>query len=204
MKVRFTETMRSHGLFLALAFAGLLILAWSPDLLASSGGEHGEEGGVDMKGFMFKVINFSVLVGLLWWLLAKKIKEFFVGRRAGIQAEIDETEAQKAEARKKYEEYSSRLTKMTDEISGISEMIKTQGQAEKEKIIADARKAAEKMQEDTKARMEQEFQKGSAALRLEAAQLAVEMAEEILKKNITAQDHNEMVRDYLDKVVTKH
>ncbi|MGV8081855.1 MAG: hypothetical protein AB2L22_17540 [Syntrophales bacterium] len=203
MKVRFTEMMRSRGMYLALALAGLLILVWSPALLASGGGEHGE-GGANMKEFAFKVVNFSILVGLLWWLLAKKVKEFFAGRRAGIQAEIDETEAQKAEARKKFDEYSSRLTKMTDEISGISEIIKAQGQAEKEKIIADAKKAAEKMQEDTKARMEQEFQKGSAALRLEASQLAVEMAEEILKKNITAQDHNDMVRDYLDKVVTKH
>ncbi len=203
MKVRFARMMRSRGMYLALVLAGLLILIWAPALLASSGGEHGE-GGANMKEFLFKVINFSVLVGLLWWLLSKKIKEFFAGRRVEIRAEMDDAEAQKAEARKKYEEYSSRLTKMTEEISGIADIIKDQGQAEKEKIIADAKKAAEKMQEDTKARMEQEFQKGSAALRLEAAQLAVEMAEEILKKNITAQDHNDMVRDYLDKVVTKH
>lgn len=203
MKVRFARMMRSRGMYLALVLAGLLILIWAPALLASSGGEH-SEGGANMKEFMFKVINFSVLVGLIWWLLSKKIKEFFVGRRVEIRAEMDDTEAQKAEARRKYEEYSSRLTKMTEEISGIADIIKDQGQAEKEKIIADAKKAAEKMQEDTKARMEQEFQKGSAALRLEAAQLAVEMAEEILRKNITAQDHNDMVRDYLDKVVTKH
>ncbi len=203
MKVRFARMMRSRGMYLALVLAGLLILIWAPALLASSGGEHGE-GGANMKEFMFKVINFSVLVGLIWWLLSKKIKEFFVGRRVEIRAEMDDTEAQKAEARRKYEEYSSRLTKMTEEISGIADIIKEQGKAEKEKIIADAKKAAEKMQEDTKARMEQEFQKGSAALRLEAAQLAVEMAEEILRKNITAQDHNDMVRDYLDKVVTKH
>jgi F-type H+-transporting ATPase subunit b len=203
MKVRFARMMRSRGMYLALVLAGLLILIWAPALLASSGGEH-SEGGANMKEFMFKVINFSVLVGLIWWLLSKKIKEFFVGRRVEIRAEMDDTEAQKAEARRKYEEYSSRLTKMTEEISGIADIIKEQGKAEKEKIIADAKKAAEKMQEDTKARMEQEFQKGSAALRLEAAQLAVEMAEEILRKNITAQDHNDMVRDYLDKVVTKH
>jgi len=203
MKVQFVKAVRSRAMVLSLILAGLLILAWSPELLASAGGEGGDSSHA-MKEFMFKVINFTVLVGLLWWLLAKKVKEFFAGRRVGIRGEMDETEAQKAEARRKYEEYSSRLTKMTDEISGIADIIRAQGQAEKEKIIADARKAAEKMQEDTKARMEQEFQKGSAALRLEAAQLAVEMAEEILKKNITAQDHNDMVRDYLDKVVTKH
>jgi hypothetical protein len=30
------------------------------------------------------------------------------------------------------------------------------------------------------------------------------MAEEILKKNITAQDNEAMVREYMDKVVNKH
>jgi hypothetical protein len=30
------------------------------------------------------------------------------------------------------------------------------------------------------------------------------MAEEILKKNITAQDHEVMVREYMDKVVNKN
>ena len=60
------------------------------------------------------------------------------------------------------------------------------------------------MKEDTQARIEQEFKKASNQLRAEAVKLSVEMAEELLKRNITAADHEVMVKDYLDKVVSKH
>ena len=33
--------------------------------------------------------------------------------------------------------------------------------------------------------------------------MSVQMAEEILKRNITAQDHETMVKEYMDKVVIK-
>jgi F-type H+-transporting ATPase subunit b len=52
--------------------------------------------------------------------------------------------------------------------------------------------------------MEQEMEKARYQLRAEAVRLSVEMAEEILKKQITADDHAGMVEDYIDKVVTKH
>jgi F-type H+-transporting ATPase subunit b len=168
----------------------------------ASGG--GGDSGHQMKEFIFKSINFVILIGFLYWLLAKKLKEFFVGRRDAIKAELEEAVASREEAKRKFEEYDAKLQKATDEIGGIAETIKAQGQAEKEKIIEDAQKAAGKMKEDAQARMEQEFQKASDQLRAEAAMLSVQMAEEILKKNVTRDDHNSMVVDYLDKVVSKH
>jgi F-type H+-transporting ATPase subunit b len=60
------------------------------------------------------------------------------------------------------------------------------------------------MKEDAQARMEQEVNKASNQLRLEAVKLSVELAEEILKKQITPQDHEAMVQDYIDKVVRQN
>ena len=60
------------------------------------------------------------------------------------------------------------------------------------------------MKEDTQARIEQELKKASQQLRMEAVQLSVHVAEDILKRNITPEDHQSMVKDYLDKVVRKH
>jgi len=76
--------------------------------------------------------------------------------------------------------------------------------AEKEKMIEEAKKAAVKIEEDTKARMEQEFSTARNQLRAEAAQLSIQLAEELLKRNITIQDHEKMVKEYMDKVVIKH
>ena len=171
---------------------------------AAGGGEHGGAGAAEWKDFAWRVLNFAILVGFLWWFLAKKIKEFFSGRRADIRTSMDDAQKAKEEAAQKFQEYSAKMVKATEEIDGIVEMIKAQGLTEKAKIVEDAKKAAVKIEEDTKARMEQEFNNASQLLRKEAAQLSVEMAEELLKRSITAQDHDNMVRDYLDKVVIKH
>jgi len=173
--------------------------------LAYAAGGEGEGSSREMFiDFAWRVANFVVLVGFLYWFLAKKIKEFFFERRQSIKATIDEKVAEKEETEKKFREYSAKLDKATEEISNIFELIKSQGTVEKEKIIEDAKKAAEKMKEDAQTRMEQEFKAARNQLRAEAAKLSVEMAEEILKKNITQEHHEYMVKDYLDKVVKKH
>jgi F-type H+-transporting ATPase subunit b len=188
---------------LYILMLAILSVVLSAAVAYASGGGEGEEGG-NWLNFAWRALNFLVLVGFLYWLLANKIKEFFVTRRADIKTALEDAEAAKAEAQRKYNEYITKLDKAAGEIKNITEMIKAQGLAEKEKIIEDAKKAAEKMKEDTKARMEQEFKKASNELRGEAVQLSVQIAEEILKRNVTQEDHNKMVEDYLEKVVIKH
>jgi len=165
------------------------------------------EGGHDSKEWIDlgkKTFDFIVLVGLLYWLLAAQVKEFFSGRRAEIKKTLEESVEKKAEAEKKYREYSEKIDKASVEIDGIFEMIKAQGITEKQKIIEDAEKAAIKMKEDARTRIEQELKGASDQLKAQAIQLSVQMAEEILKRSITARDHEAMVEEYMNKVVIKN
>jgi len=191
----------SRSLLMAV---GLVLLAAA--MAYASGGEAGgaHDKWAQWKDFGWRMLNFAVLAWFLWWMLAKKVKEFFVGRKGEIGTALEEARRAKEEAEAKFRDYDARLQKATDEIDGITEMIRSQGEIEKERIIADARKQAEKMKEDAQARMEQEFNKASNQLRLEAVKLSVELAEEILKKQITPQDHEAMVQDYIDKVVRQN
>ncbi len=188
-----------------------LILSLLPIVLfaclsyASGGGEEGHGVSAEMlKGFGLKALNTAIIIGFLFWMLAPKIKGFFGGRRQEIKESLENATAQKADAEKQYREYAQKIDKASLEIDGIFEMIKAQGVAEKQKIVEDAQKVAAKMKEDAQARIEQELSKASAQLRGEAVALSVQMAEEILKRNITAQDHEAMVKEYMDKVVNKH
>lgn len=181
----------------------LLIVLLSVCMLYASGSGHGEDASL-WKGFAFKTLNAVIIIGLLVWMLAPKIKDFFSGRRQEIKESLETTAVQKADAEKQYREYAEKIDKASLEIDGIFEMIKAQGVVEKQKIIEDANKVAQKMKEDAQARLEQELKKASSQLRSEAVALSVEMSEEILKKNITAQDHEAMVKEYMDKVVNKH
>ena len=186
-------------------FLSILIVLITACVAFASGGEGGGEGGGNKWfDFAWKAFNAALLIGFLAWLLAPKIKSFFAGRRQEIKESLENATVQKAEAEKQYREYAEKIDKASQEIDGIFEMIKAQGVVEKQKIIEDATKVAQKMKEDAQARIEQELKKASGQLRSEAVVLSVQMAEEILKKNITAQDHEVMIKEYMDKVVNKN
>jgi F-type H+-transporting ATPase subunit b len=202
MNSHFSKHRLGRSFVKSFAWIIVSVLIMAVDVYASAGG--GESKGHNWVDFAWRALNFLVLAGFLYWLLAKKIKEFFAGRRDDIKIALEQAMAAKEEAEKKYKEYTAKLEKATEEIAGISEMIKAQGLAEKERILEDAKKAAVKMKEDTQARVEQELKKAGNLLRTEAVKLSVEMAEELLKRNITPADHDIMVKDYLDKVVSKH
>ena len=181
----------------------LFIVLMSVCMVYASGGGEGD-GSSQWKSFAFKTLNAAIIIGFLVWMLAPKIKGFFAGRRQDIKESLENTAAQKADAEKQYREYAEKIDKASLEIDGIFDMIKAQGVVEKQKIIEDATKVAQKMKEDAQVRIEQELNKASSQLRSEAVALSVQMAEEILKKNITAQDHENMVKEYMDKVVNKN
>jgi F-type H+-transporting ATPase subunit b len=184
---------------MALGIVGVAAVAWA----AGGGGEGGDHKAM-MIDFGWRILNFAILMFILYKLMWKKMKSFFAGRREGIKASLEEAEVVKAEAEKKFKEYDEKIKKAEEEIQGISAMIKAQGEEEKKRIIADAERASVKMKEDAKARMEQELKKAKNELRLEASDLAVQMAEDILKKKVTKEDHESMVREYLDRMVKKN
>jgi F-type H+-transporting ATPase subunit b len=171
---------------------------------ASGGGESGSHEGPNWLNFFWRSVNFLALAGACYWLLAKKMREFFTGRREGIRSALAEAVTARRAAQKQFEDYSAKLDKATGEIDQIGEMIKSQGLAEKARIIDDARKVSEKMKEETRTRMEQEFNKASRQLRIEAVRLSATMAEELLRKHIRPADHEAMVEDTIEKVVSKH
>ncbi|MDI9569461.1 MAG: ATP synthase F0 subunit B [Pseudomonadota bacterium] len=187
----------------SIFIAGTVVLVAGTAAYAAGGGGE-EHQPIDWKDFGYRMLNFAILAGFLWWLSAKKVKEFFAGRRDDIKESLNQAQAAKEDAERKYKDYVAKLEKATEEIDGIAEMIKSQGLLEKDKMIEEARKAAAKIEEDTKSRMEQEFATARNQLRAEAALLSIQLAEELLKRNITIQDHEKMVKEYMDKVVIKH
>lgn len=172
-------------------------------LQASTEGATGEEG-LNWVNLGWRAFNFVVLAGLLYWLLADKFRNFFRTRQKEVQTALEDLDQAKEAAAQKFAEYSAKLEKAAAEIEGMADMIRHQGLAEKEKIIADAQRTATKMQEDARKRMDQELKMARQELRAETVRLSMEMAEQILKKNITVTDHATMVGDYIDKVVSKH
>ena len=174
---------------------------------AAEGGEgaHHVDTGKQMKDFMWRVIDFAALLGVIIWALKKaNAKGALADRTANIEKALREAEEARAAAEKKFAEYSEKLEKANQEIDGIYAAIRKEAELEKERIIAEAKMTADKIREQAAATASQEVLKAKAELRGEAARLAVQMAEQSLCDNIKKDDQDRLVNDYLTKVENLH
>ncbi len=170
----------------------------------ASGGEHHADSGVLLKDFLYRVLNFAIVVGILWFFLAKPLKNGLSGRTKEIEKNLAEAKKAKEEAEAKFAEYDRKLTQATEEIAEISAAIQREGELEKEKIIQNAKAAAVKIEKDAEAAVNLEISRAKEQLQREAVQLAVGLAEQLLMNNFNKDDDARLIDEYVKKVGELH
>ena len=186
----------------------LIVLIFSAGfVLAATGGEHGSGEGSGAKGWVesdwFRVINFVVLAGILFFVLRKPVAEALGSRIEGIRAQLADLEAQKEDAEKKLSAYNEKLSQLEKEAEKIVSDYIQQGNEAKARIMQEAEAAAEKLQSQARRNIEHEFERAKQQLQQEVLENSLVKAEEIIKGKITAKDQNRLVDEYLAKVVSE-
>lgn len=149
----------------------------------------------------YRVMNFVVLMAILFFLLRKPISQTFADRIRGIKDQLQELEAKKKEAEMELARYSENLAQLDSEAAKVvAEYIK-QGNEAKSRILEEAEHAAEKLEAQAKKNIEHEFEQARSKLQEEIIEKALSKAEEIIKTKITTNDQDRLVEEYLEKVV---
>jgi F-type H+-transporting ATPase subunit b len=182
-----------------LAFSGLLFLVWAGVAWAAEGGGHG--GASKWPDFWYRVLNFALMAGVLFFVLRKPVREFFTKRTRTIANTLAELEAKKQQAEKSYQEYSQKLAELDKETARILEEHRAQGEAEKAKIIAGAEQSAAEIRAQADRAIQQEIKSATLALKREIAELSVAAAEKVLREKVGKEDHQRLIRDFTTKVV---
>ena len=187
-----------------VAAATILLLAAASVALASGGGEETASSAVLLKDFLYRCFDFAVTFGLLAYFVTKPLRRGLAGRREGIEKALRDAETAKAEAEARFTEYDAKLAKAEAEIGDIYAAIKREGELERERILANAREMAEKIAQEAQKTASNEVVKARAELRREATGMAIEIAEELLRKNVTGEDQKRLVNEYMQKVGELH
>ncbi len=173
----------------------LLSLSLFPSISFASGQAH------DDGGAMFwRIINFVILATVIYLVWVKIIKVYLDGRAESIKEAIDSARMAKERAEAKEREYKEKLKLLDKKVEEIRTSLRLEGEAEKERIIKEAEKASLRIMEQARLTAEQEIRKAKIEIQKEVGMLAVRMAEEILRKEMTPQDQERLVRDYLKKL----
>ena len=157
-----------------------------------------------IMNFIWFCLNFAILVYILVRFGKKPVSDALKGRIESIQNAFDDLEARRLEAEQKYAEYERKLSGIDEQAKHMLETFREQGQAEKEKIIARARDTAETIKAQAEFYVQQELVKAKTKLQAEVADMAVKMAEELIRKNLDEQDHHRLISEYLERVVQKN
>jgi F-type H+-transporting ATPase subunit b len=164
---------------------------------APAEGDH-EEGSI--WGFVGKIVNFALLVGTLVYFLRAPITGYLASRRTQVRADLDAAEAMKRTAAEQIAQMEGKLKALPHELDEL----KARGQAEIAAEEARIREIAEgervRLVEQASREIDQQVRMAQRALVEHAADLAVSVAQEKIKRDITTDDQARLVKTYLDQV----
>ena len=181
---------------LLMVSAGLAASA----MAAGDGEESGGKGWV--KADWARVLNFGVLALLLFVLLRKPLPKILNGRIEGIKDQLAELEAKKAEAEKQLAGYNEKLSALEQEADQIVQEYVKQGNEAKARILKEAEATAEKLQQQARRAIEHEFDQAKSKLQADILEKSLKKAEEIIASQINASDQDQLIDEYLAKVVS--
>ena len=199
MKIPGISSSRKRYSIMVFIIVALLFFSFGVALGASGGGEHGPKGWVATD--TYRIINFAVLAGALFFLLRKPVSQFFSSRIKGIEDQLSELENKKKDAEQKLEEYSEKLAQLDKEGKKIVDDYIRQGNEAKARILKEAESVAEKLKEQARRNIDYEINQAKLRLKEEVLEKAIVKAEEIIKNELTIEDHDRLVDEYLEKVV---
>ncbi|MDR2404752.1 MAG: ATP synthase F0 subunit B [Deltaproteobacteria bacterium] len=179
-----------------------LVLIISPELLASTPGE-GEQTGYSAerwRDFGLRVLNFVAFAFILYFLLRKIVKNFFQAKTEGISRQLEYLETQATNLEEQNQTMKRRLSQLTQEREGILAQYERDGQKERDRIIAEAHQTADQIVKKAQVAMSQELSAAKRNLTKETGTLAVDMARDIIVQNITPEDKNALVHNFLEQL----
>lgn len=150
--------------------------------------------------FLWQVLDLLIVMGVLYLLLYKPLGKILAEREAKIEGSLQDAQAAKEKAEKLLKEYEDRLAGARSEAQAIIERATRLGEEMREEILRKAREEASRTLEAARAEIAGEKARALAAIRDEAAGLAVLVAQKILERSLTPEDQERLLKESLPKV----
>ena len=151
---------------------------------------------IDVGSLLFTLLNTLILFLV--------IKHFLFGR---VHAVLEARQQEVAKTYQDAEDASRHASELEEEYTGLMQNAKTESeqlirnatrtaQSRSEEILAQARKDSGDMLEHAAAQIEQDKKR----LRGEISDLAVEVAQKVVERDLNQSDHDRLISDFIDSV----
>lgn len=153
--------------------------------------------GINLNLFLAQLINFGVVVGLLWWLLYKPVTKMLNDRTARIEASLREADDVKKQLANAKSGYEAELTKARQEAAAIVAQAQDRAKAQEAEIIAQARREADRVREEARTQAIQERDQMMREAKDQIAELVTMTASRVLDAELKAAGHDKLIAESL-------
>lgn len=180
-------------------YALLPLVSAAVAVAAEEGGAHGG-GGIPWGEVLKQAINLAILAGVLGYFLRKPVSSFLAQRSELLRKSIEDAANARKEAAEKLSAVEARMAKLSDEIAQMNARMDAEAGAEVEKIRKAYAAEIAGIQAQAEFAGQQELKKAREELRREASELATRAAEELVRRTLTPEDQERLVRENIQKI----
>jgi F-type H+-transporting ATPase subunit b len=150
--------------------------------------------------FIWTIVTFLVLLGLLMKFAWKPLLQALESRQNAIRQSLDDAAAAKQELERLRQESARIIQAARVEADAIVTRSRTDGERVREDVKQKARAEADAIVKNAERQIQLEAGRALQQLRREAADLSVMIASKILQRNLTREDNERLIEEALKQV----
>jgi F-type H+-transporting ATPase subunit b len=180
-----------------LAIAVLMLVGLSSSVAASEG----ESGFINLDWtLLIQAVNFLLLLALLWKFLYRPLLGKMDERTQAIRKSLEEAQAARAEAQREREAHAARIQAAHVEAQAIRDAALKEAAEEQRRLVEAARAEAGRLVEGARTELAQDVRRARQELRREVSDLAITVAERLIRRSLRDEDHRRIVEDEITRL----
>lgn len=186
---------------LMLLLVASLLSGVAPAFAAAEEGQGGHGDEISFAAdWLPRLVNFAILAVFLVVVSRKPVRDFFNNRAAEIAKSLQDSRDARERAVAALAEMDRKVREIGAETNRLIDDARARGEQDRLQLLEEGRKVAADVQVQVKTAIDTELQKAKADLAVEASLLAVDLAESSVKDAIKKQDHDRILKEYIDAV----
>jgi F-type H+-transporting ATPase subunit b len=149
---------------------------------------------------VWKFFNLLLFIGVLVFLLRRPVGASLVARRDTIRRELMRAQEERRAALAKLEEVEARLARLDAEVETVRAQAKREAEAERESITRATAEETRRLREQAQREIESAGKVARQDLRRYAAEQSVRLAEDLIRRDIGAEDDTRLMNDYIGEL----
>ena len=149
---------------------------------------------------LHQLIRLLLQIFLFKKFLFKPIKEIIAKRQAEVDGVYDEAEKAREDAANAKTSYEQHLLTAKEEADAITTRAMKNAREQSEALISDAKEEAAAIREKAEKDIAQEKKQAANEMKSEISVLAVDLASKVVRKEIDAADHEQLIEQFIEEL----